>query len=250
MIQDVLPRPELVVDGDEVEAWGHLTHVHEFHQFLYVPLGWISVTALGRSHRLSGATALWIPAGVPHSARFGDDALIISEDFDADRHRPPFDAPTTVTVTEPQHRLLLSGLRGTPPSDDELFAALMTGHRPCLPLPRPTSAVAAAVARDLDREPGDARTVEEWARDYYTSSTSLRRAFRVETGLPFSEWRTRLRLNRSLDLLDQGYRVGAVAARIGFASTNGYILAFRRHFDQTPGAYLRDTLPAPRRATA
>ncbi len=75
----------------------------------------------------------------------------------------------------------------------------------------------------------------------YVSSTSLRRAFRAETGLAFSEWRTRLRLNRSLDLLAEGHMVGIGAARVGFAGTNGYILAFRRYFGQTPGAYVRRT---------
>ncbi|MFB7253030.1 hypothetical protein [Streptomyces nojiriensis] len=34
----------------------------------------------------------------------------------------------------------------------------------------------------------------------------------------------------------------SVAARVGFVSTDGYILAFRRHFGQTPGAYVRSSL--------
>ncbi|MFE6856620.1 helix-turn-helix transcriptional regulator, partial [Streptomyces sp. NPDC057674] len=87
--------------------------------------------------------------------------------------------------------------------------------------------------------PEDQRTATEWAESLHTSSTSLRRAFRNETGLAFSEWRTRVRLNRSLDLLDRGHLVSAVAARVGFTSTNGYILAFRKHFDCTPGAWVK-----------
>ncbi|MFG2989441.1 helix-turn-helix transcriptional regulator [Streptomyces sp. NPDC048257] len=78
--------------------------------------------------------------------------------------------------------------------------------------------------------------------DLYTSSTSLRRAFRAETGMPFSEGRTRLRLNHSLSLLEQGQLVSTAAARVGFVSTNGYIVAFRRHSGQTPGAYVRSSL--------
>ncbi len=89
------------------------------------------------------------------------------------------------------------------------------------------------------RNPGDPRTASEWAESLYTSSTSLRRAFRAETGLAFSEWRTRLRLNHSLHLLAAGHMVSTVAARVGFVSTNGYILAFRRYFGETPGAYVK-----------
>ncbi|MEU7347400.1 AraC family transcriptional regulator [Streptomyces bacillaris] len=79
-----------------------------------------------------------------------------------------------------------------------LVAALCSGHRDVLPLPRPTGRSAATVAGELMRNPGDPRTASEWAESLYTSSTSLRRAFRAETGLAFSEWRTRLRLDHSL----------------------------------------------------
>lgn len=94
------------------------------------------------------------------------------------------------------------------------------------------------MAGALLRSPEDQRTATEWAESLHTSSTSLRRAFRNETGLAFSEWRTRVRLNRSLDLLDRGHQVGT-AARVGFVSTNGYIMAFRRHFGCTPGAWIK-----------
>ncbi|MFI9550714.1 AraC family ligand binding domain-containing protein [Nonomuraea endophytica] len=43
--------------------WGHPTHAHDFHQFLYVPLGRITVTAHGCEHRLSPSVGVWIPAG-------------------------------------------------------------------------------------------------------------------------------------------------------------------------------------------
>ncbi|MCD9901146.1 helix-turn-helix domain-containing protein [Streptomyces sp. MT29] len=67
----------------------------------------------------------------------------------------------------------------------------------------------------------------------------MRRAFRAETGLAFSEWRTRLRLDHSLQLLAVGHMVSTVAARVGFVSTNGCILAFRRYFGETPGACVK-----------
>ncbi|MEU6704867.1 helix-turn-helix transcriptional regulator [Streptomyces wuyuanensis] len=227
---------------DLVAGDGHATHVHDFHQFLYAPLGRIVVTAAGRDHELSPAIALWVPAGVPHSAWFAPDSLVIAEDFAADRHRLPYSGPTVVNVGDAQRRLLFGRTRGpgtTTRDDASAFAALTGTPEGCLLLPQPTSEAALRVSAALDRHPDDPRTAAEWAEDLYTSSTSLRRAFRAETGLSFSEWRTRLRLNRSLELLAQGQLVGTVAARVGFTSTNGYILAFRKHFGSTPGAYTR-----------
>ncbi|MEU2825343.1 hypothetical protein ABZ763_24515 [Streptomyces bacillaris] len=69
-----------------------------------------------------------------------------------------------------------------------LVAALCSGHRDVLPLPRPTGRSAATVAGELMRNPGDPRTASEWAESLYT---------------------------------------------------NGYILAFRRYFGETPGAYVK-----------
>ncbi|MEV6396666.1 AraC family transcriptional regulator [Streptomyces sp. NPDC051907] len=225
---------------DLIARDGHPTHVHDYHQFLYVPLGRIVVTACGREYELSPSVALWVPAGVPHSAWFAPDSLVIAEDFDVEEHRLPYCEPTILNVTDAHRRLLFGRTRDTGAQDEaRVFAALTGGQRDCLPLPRPTSEAARRVSEALTRQPEDPRTAAEWAGDLYTSSTSLRRAFRAETGLSFTEWRTRLRLNRSLELLAQGHMVGTVATRVGFTSTNGYILAFRKHFGSTPGAYTR-----------
>ncbi|MFI6638570.1 helix-turn-helix domain-containing protein [Streptomyces sp. NPDC050504] len=230
-----------LADEDFIAEGGHPPHVHDFHQFLYVPVGRIVVSARGRDHELSASVALWIPAGLPHSARFDSESLIVVENFDADLFALPHSDAAALNVTGAQRRLLLARMRstGAAENDPEVFAALRTEHPAALPLPRPTSRTAALVAQELARTPSDARTATEWAAELYTSSTSLRRAFRAETGMAFSEWRTRLRLNHSLGLLEQGQLVGAVAARVGFVSTNGYILAFRRYFGQTPGAFVK-----------
>ncbi|MEU6488030.1 AraC family transcriptional regulator [Streptomyces sp. NPDC046887] len=232
-------------DG-HVTAVGHGLRVYDFHRFLWTPVGRITVSAQGRDHELSPAVALWVPAGVPHSARYDPDSLVVTEDFAADRDLP-YARATRVNVGEAQRRLLLGRTRTARPEPDDprVFAALTAGHRDSLPLPQPVSGAARAVAGELLRHPQDQRTATEWAAGLYVSSTSLRRAFRSETGLAFSEWRTRVRLNRSLDLLAQGLLVGTVAARVGFVSTNGYILAFRRHFGSTPGAYARRRVSAP-----
>ncbi|MFF8831201.1 AraC family transcriptional regulator [Streptomyces sp. NPDC015131] len=230
------------VDDGFLTAEGHPTHVHAFHQFLFVPVGRVVVAAGGAEHELSASVGLWVPAGVPHSARFSPDSLVLGEGFDAERHWLPYAAATPVHLDEARRRRLLGRARvsATGDGDPGLFAVLTAGPEGCLPLPDPVSATAVAVAARLRDRPGDPRTVTDWAQELYTSSTSLRRAFRTETGLAFTEWRTRLRLNRSLELLEQGQLVGVVAARVGFTSTNGYILAFRRHFGRTPGAYLRE----------
>ncbi|MFF0273315.1 MULTISPECIES: helix-turn-helix transcriptional regulator [unclassified Streptomyces] len=234
-------RTSAAADEDFITAGGHPPHAHDFHQLLYVALGRISVSAAGAAHELTPSVALWIPAGTPHSARFHPDSLVLAEPFDPGAHELPYAEPTVVRIDEAQRRLLLARTRGGGSGADEASAfALLTGSpSAALPVPRPTSESARSVAGALLRRPDDQRTATEWAESLHTSSTSLRRAFRNETGLAFSEWRTRVRLNRSLDLLNRGHMVSTAASRVGFVSTNGYILAFRKHFGCTPGAWVK-----------
>ena len=146
----------------------------------------------------------------------------------------PFEPATEVVITARRRRMLLAHLR----DDDvepsaELFETLLHGP-PSLPLPEPITDLPRAVASALQLSPDDQRTAAEWATSLHAGATTLRRAFVVETGLTFSEWRTRLRLNRSLDLLARGLMVSSVAQRVGFTSTNGFILAFRRYLASPP----------------
>ncbi|WP_405419170.1 AraC family transcriptional regulator [Streptomyces erythrochromogenes] len=230
-------------EGCLVTETGHPPHLHTYHQFLYAPLGRVQVSALETSWPVELTTGLWIPAGITHSSRYSWDAVVVVETFDADRFDLPYHRPTLVSVTNEQKALLLSRMRSSQPhphpAGPDVFVRLSATHPDALPLPMPTSPTALTVAEALARTPGDPRTASEYAADFYTSTTTLRRAFQAETGMPFSEWRTRMRLNHALDLLDQGQTVQTVSARVGFASTNGFILAFRRYFGRTPGNYAR-----------
>ncbi|MFD5141902.1 cupin domain-containing protein [Streptomyces sp. NPDC058401] len=167
------------MDDDFIAAGGHPRHVHVFHQFLYVPVGRIVVTIEGVDHRLDPSVALWIPAGVWHGARFDPDSLVVAESFDAGAHHLPHPGPAVINVTGPQRTLLLARMRCSDPAQEApaVFAVLSGGHPDSLPLPRPVSRAAAAVAGELTRRPHDTRTATEWAQGFYTGSTSLRRYF-------------------------------------------------------------------------
>ncbi len=230
-----------VVADEWADAWvgadGHGEHSHDWHQFLFVPIGHCVVFSQGRAHHLSESVGLWMPAGVRHSARFDEDCLIVPLGWDTeDLTRAP-ETVREVSIDGPRRRLLFAAARCEDEPSAEVAERLLEGPYAKLPLPQPQSRAARAVAQALHQSPDDNRTATAWAETYFASATSLRRAFLTETGLTFSEWRTRLRLNCSLDLLAQGQQVSTVAARVGFASANGYILAFRRYFAQTPGAF-------------
>jgi AraC-like DNA-binding protein len=103
----------------------------------------------------------------------------------------------------------------------------------------PRAAGARAVAEELLRDPGLDLTVEQWATRALSSPRTIRRGFLAGAGLTFEQWRLRNRLIAAVEFLAAGYDVDQVAARVGFASRNGFTRAFKRQFGPTPNDFKR-----------
>ncbi|MEU1811026.1 AraC family transcriptional regulator [Micromonospora aurantiaca (nom. illeg.)] len=111
------------------------------------------------------------------------------------------------------------------------------GARPSAPLTLPEmpgATAARGVAEELIRDPALDLTVEQWATRALSSPRTLRRDFLADTGLTFEQWRLRHRLIAAVEFLAAGYGVDQVAARVGFASRNGFTRAFKQQFGLTP----------------
>jgi AraC-like DNA-binding protein len=103
----------------------------------------------------------------------------------------------------------------------------------------PKARGARAVAEELIRDPALDLTVQQWAPRALSSPRTLRRDFLADTGLTFEQWRLHCRLAAAVELLAAGYDVDQVAARVGFASRNGFTRAFKQQFGPTPHEFSR-----------
>ena len=109
----------------------------------------------------------------------------------------------------------------------------------------PRARGARAVAEELIRDPALDLTVEQWAARVLSSPRTLRRDFLADTGLTFEQWRLRCRLSAAVEFLAAGYDVDQVAARVGFASRNGFTRAFKQQFGLTPHEFGRELSARP-----
>lgn len=89
----------------------------------------------------------------------------------------------------------------------------------------------------LIADPADARTLEQWAAWANLAPRTLSRRFVVETGMSLTNWRQRVRMLRSLELLAAGLPVTTVAFDLGYDNVSAFIALFRRTFGTTPGRY-------------
>ncbi|WP_438453420.1 helix-turn-helix transcriptional regulator, partial [Streptomyces asiaticus] len=66
---------------------------------------------------------------------------------------------------------------------------------------------------------------------------TLSRLFLAETGLTFSQWRTRVRVRAAVGHLATGASVKTTARAVGYRKPSAFIAAFQRVTGQTPGTY-------------
>lgn len=218
-------------------------HRHEHHQLAWAGRGVLAVRAAGSTWVLPPSMALWVPAGTEHSTGAAGPALFRSLYYLPERCPVGWTAPTVVGVS-PLLRELISYL-----ADDALAAAareraeavVLDQLRPVsvatVQAPMPRDPRARRVAEALRADPADGRTLAEWGARVGASGRTLARAFVADTGMPYGQWRTRVRLQAAMPLLAGGATVAAVAARVGYASPSAFVAAFRRAVGVPPGVY-------------
>lgn len=217
-------------------------HSHTMHELVWVRGGTLVSRVQDRIFTLSPGQGLWMPAGLSHAGRLTAGVSFYCAYF-APEHTPvAFEAPTAIEMT-PVLESLLTHLTRTDldaearaRAEAVVFDVLQPSqHQPALQLPGDPriDAIAAALLED----PGDERSLEDWAHQLGTSDRTITRAFRQATGLSFAQWRQALRVHEALALLSEGTEVGAVAQILGYAQASTFIAAFRRVMGTTPGAY-------------
>ncbi|MTD12443.1 helix-turn-helix domain-containing protein [Nakamurella sp. YIM 132087] len=226
---------------------------------------------------LTAGTGVWIPAdGWHHRAVVTEPGTVAFPLWPGPVARPVAE-PTRFDVPDDwqdwliqQFNLQITPLRGAGIPSDAIGDLLRRSPSrpptvagpetatPAVPLDPPAmprTRGARAVAEALSRDPAVDLTVEQWAAKVLSSPRTLRRDFLSGTGVTFEQWRLDCRLSAAVEFLGSGYDVDQVAARVGFASRNGFTRAFKQRFASTPHDFRRrltvHQAAAPsRRATA
>ncbi|HWN35765.1 MAG TPA: AraC family transcriptional regulator [Pseudonocardia sp.] len=104
-------------------------------------------------------------------------------------------------------------------------------------LPEPADPRLRATAELLHADPASSLTLAALGHAIGASERTLSRLFHTELGMSFRQWRTQLRIQRSLILLAEGYSVLDTATACGWANPSTFIDAFTAVLGQTPSRY-------------
>lgn len=261
-----------ILDPDEVEvtAIAHRldfadhaaevpTHAHRKAQLILASHGAVTCIADDNVWIVPPNCAIWIPGGVPHSARATVNARVDYLFVEPGASALP--AHCCALELTPLIRMMIDRLaiepRNYPPDGHaSRLARVMLDELAMMPrqrfnLPVSDDARIRAIAEALTATPSDRSTLADWARRVAMSERSLARLMLRETGLTFGRWRQQLHLVVALRDLASGIKVQRVAANLGYESVNAFITMFHKAIGSTPSRYLRgiSAVSQDRRAT-
>ncbi|AZG45047.1 helix-turn-helix transcriptional regulator [Gordonia insulae] len=192
--------------------------------------------------------AIWIPAGTRHTMTISADSVVVPTFFDSSITSSLRSAD--VIAVDFHFRALVLALVGAAYAphlapETELRRQLLSVIEQAAPtgalsLTMPNDGPARVVAEALRTNPADGRTIDEWARHTHSSARTIERAFRLQTGGTFQQWRTHCRMETAKALLSRAQSVAAVSHRVGYHSQSSFARAFRAHFGRPPGEFIID----------
>jgi AraC-like DNA-binding protein len=246
------PAVALHVDFSDYEAEVP-RHQHRQGQLIMALHGAVTCTAADGLWIVPPGSAVWIPGGVPHSNQVTANARL-SYLFVEPAAAAQLPAECCTLSISPMLREMILRLADTSghhePSEhlgrlvrvllDEL--ALMPAEK--LELPVSDHPKVAMIAAALTADPGDRRTLMEWASHVAMSERSLKRLMVQETGLSFGRWRQQLHLIIALRELAGGAPVQKVSSYLGYESATAFIVMFKKALGTTPARYFSERFPS------
>jgi AraC-like DNA-binding protein len=223
------------------------THIHDWHQLIYVRSGLMSVTTTAGSWIAPPTWAVWVPAGVGHAIRFvGDSALrtvYLKTAWRTDLPRHCRALAVSPLLRELIVRATEIGMLDSRDPTEAAIAGLIVAELgepgpPPFRLPEPTSPAAIEAARLIVGDPAGTLTTPALAQAVGIGIRTLERRFRAETGMTLGRWRQQRMLLRGLERVAGGASVKDAATTAGYASPSAFIAAFRNAFGTTPARYL------------
>jgi AraC-like DNA-binding protein len=243
-IFDKLPRPVHARPESLAAGCWSKPHSHGWAQFTYAVSGILEIRTWQGSHMVPPQRAVWIPPGIEHAIVSSGPALMRSLYIDADAAPWIATVPCRVLEVTPLARELVLAMSGLPPdypldgASGRLVAVLLDQLQSLaeadFTLPFPAEPRLAGICAALREQPDAYSALADLANAAGMSARTLSILFERETGLTFSEWRSRLRLLLSLAGLERGDSVTTVALDAGYDTPTAFIGAFKKLFGRTP----------------
>jgi len=244
--RDHLPTP-LYFRAARMQA--HTTypkHSHSWGEFVYSFSGVMEISLKDHHFLAPPQYGVWLPPEVEHRGLNRNEAyhcsLYVSQDLCS-----ALPAATSALAITPLVRAMLEHLRLEDDTDggsveQQRFLQALVDQLTMAPrvgtyLPWSTDPLLQPILLHLQDQPGDNSALAEHARKAgVTERTLIRRSLR-DLGMPFSEWKQRLRVIKAMPMLENGEMIDAIARKLGYSTASAFIAMYKRMTGVTPDDY-------------
>lgn len=245
-----VPRPVAAMARDLPPEYEIPWHSHPRFQLVYGAQGVMSVDTRGEKQGETWVVppqrAVWMPPGIEHRILTSGQVKFRTLYVAPEAAKAMPQSCVAFAITPLLRELILRATELPVEYDeggsagrimqlilDELASLVSLPYN----LPMPASKVLSRICRALIDNPNDRVTIEALGSRHGTTTRTLARGFRRETGMSFSEWRRRARLLRALAWIAEGRAILAVALDLGYASPSAFSAMFKREFGLPPSQY-------------
>ena len=231
-------------------------HQHRKAELIYTVRGVIHCDMEGGRWIVPPRCAVWIPAGLPHSASATGELEYHCLFIDPIGAAALPEHGCTVSISPLLRELLLRAAQVPPNYDrggrdgrlvsvflDELAAAPVEN----LHLPMPAEPRLRKLAELMLSDPADRASLQQWASRVALSERSLSRMLLREIGMSFGQWRRQLHAVTAIQRLTAGESVQTIAIDLGYESASSFVTMFKKLLGKPPGRYLREVAAGPAR---
>jgi len=242
-----LPRPVMPL-SDEFQAMTQITsHDHPWSQLAYSCSGIMHIETDCGIFVIPPEQALWIPPNMRHQHFCRNKVSYRSLHIDAKLSELLGDKVRPLMVDPLLKSLILEisswpkDFEGSPQTQrlilvliDRLFMAQSNE----LFMPTAQDKRLLPIIETLNKHPENKETIEQWAFKVGASSRTLNRLFNQNFGMGFSRWKQKLRILKSLELLNTNTPLADIAFELGYESTSAFITGFKKQLGCSPKKYL------------
>ncbi|MGF0536712.1 AraC family transcriptional regulator [Agrobacterium sp. ES01] len=212
-------------------------------EFNYALEGVAEIVIEGERYLSPPHYAIWVPPGFEHEAHNAREIRYVTVYVAAELCIDLPAEPSTLALSPLMKAILADfdrrSVRHPKSAADRRLAMVIVDQIRAAPrfahyLPLSDDPLIAPILQSLQDNPGDRRSASEWARFAGTTERTLARHCLEQLGMPFNDWRQRLRLVASLALLEDGFSVQDAAKRLGYSTPSAFIAMFRRMTGMSP----------------
>ncbi len=244
--RNALPHPLYFRSAQMPQNATYPRHSHPWGEFVYSYSGMMEVSLTDGHYLAPPHYAVWLPPDIEHRGLNRHAAVHCSLYVDPSLCGP-LPPETTALEVSPLLRAMLEHLRAGGDEDhgaaghlrflqvvvDLVAAAPRVGTY----LPWSTDPALEPVLAHLRENPADNRSLAEHARlGGLAERTLIRRCLR-DLGMPFAEWKQRLRVVRAMPMLEANDTVERISATLGYSNASSFIAMFKRMTGVTPDDY-------------